>query len=96
MQSEKKSKYRRAFYSEAKIQSLSQHQEAIGTLLNRSNPSLMILSASNCSPIGLLKNSKYPNAVKESNPRIPIRDIFGLLGAILYLVYQNFLHLTIY
>nr|YP_009452439.1 RNA polymerase beta' subunit [Stenotaphrum secundatum]ARQ28753.1 RNA polymerase beta' subunit [Stenotaphrum secundatum] len=73
-----------SFYSKAKIQSLSQHQEAIGTLLNRNKeyPSLMILSASNCSRIGLFKNSKYPNAVKESNPRIPIRDIFGLLGAI--------------
>nr|YP_010934082.1 RNA polymerase beta'' subunit [Ctenium concinnum]WKU84508.1 RNA polymerase beta'' subunit [Ctenium concinnum] len=70
--------------TKAKIQSLSQHQEAIGTLLNRNKeyPSLMILSASNCSRIGLFKNSKYPNAVKESNPRILIRDIFGLLGAI--------------
>nr|YP_009245845.1 RNA polymerase beta' subunit [Bouteloua gracilis]AMB35742.1 RNA polymerase beta' subunit [Bouteloua gracilis] len=72
------------FYSKEKIQSLSQHQEAIGTLLNRNKecPSLMILSASNCSRIGLFKNSKYPNAVKESNPSILIRDIFGLLGAI--------------
>jgi DNA-directed RNA polymerase subunit beta' len=42
----------------------------------------MILLASNYSRIGLFKNSKYPNAVKESNPRIPIRDIFGLLGVI--------------
>ena len=73
-----------SFYSKAKIQSLSQDQEAIGTLLNRNKeyPSLMILSASNCSRIGLFKNSKYPNAIKESNPRIPIRDIFGLLGTI--------------
>ncbi len=73
-----------SFYSKAKIQSLSQHQEVIGTLLNRNKeyPSLMILLASNCSRIGLFKNSKYPNAVKESNPRIPIRDIFGLLGVI--------------
>nr|YP_010547448.1 RNA polymerase beta'' subunit [Bouteloua dactyloides]UYL23429.1 RNA polymerase beta'' subunit [Bouteloua dactyloides] len=73
-----------SFYSKEKIQSLSQHQEAIGTLLNRNKeyPSLMILSAPNCSRIGLFKNSKYPNAVKESNPRILIRDIFGLLGAI--------------
>nr|UFQ87448.1 RNA polymerase beta'' subunit [Ampelocalamus breviligulatus] len=73
-----------SFYSKAKIQSLSQHQEAIGTLLNRNKEyqSLMILSASNCSRIGLFKNSKYPNAVKESNPRIPIRDIFGPLAAI--------------
>nr|YP_010743803.1 RNA polymerase beta'' subunit [Schizachyrium glaziovii]AZB84042.1 RNA polymerase beta subunit [Schizachyrium spicatum]AZB86200.1 RNA polymerase beta subunit [Schizachyrium microstachyum]WET30549.1 RNA polymerase beta'' subunit [Schizachyrium glaziovii] len=73
-----------SFYSKAKIQSLSQHQEVIGTLLNRNKeyPSLMILLASNCSRIGLFKNSIYPNAVKESNPRIPIRDIFGLLGVI--------------
>nr|YP_009648189.1 RNA polymerase beta' subunit [Chusquea culeou]QBZ78162.1 RNA polymerase beta' subunit [Chusquea culeou] len=73
-----------SFYSKAKIQSLSQHQEAIGTLLNRNKgyQSLMILLASNCSRIGLFKNSKYPNAVKESNPRIPIRDIFGPLAAL--------------
>jgi hypothetical protein len=43
---------------------------------------LMILSASNCSRIELFKNSKYPNAVKESNPRSIIGGIFGLLGAI--------------
>jgi DNA-directed RNA polymerase subunit beta' len=73
-----------SFYSKAKIQSLSQHQEAIGTLLNRNKEytSLMILSASNCSRIGLFKNSKYPNVVKESNPRIIIQDIFGPLGTI--------------
>nr|YP_009156366.1 RNA polymerase beta'' subunit [Brachyelytrum aristosum]AJV89271.1 RNA polymerase beta'' subunit [Brachyelytrum aristosum] len=73
-----------SFYSKAKIQSLRQHQEAIGTLLNRNKEyqSLMILSASNCSRIGLFKNSKYPNVIKESNPRIPIRDIFGPLGTI--------------
>nr|YP_009233252.1 RNA polymerase beta' subunit-2 [Zizania latifolia]AIZ76890.1 RNA polymerase beta' subunit [Zizania latifolia]AMB27132.1 RNA polymerase beta' subunit-2 [Zizania latifolia]UVI16724.1 RNA polymerase beta'' subunit [Zizania latifolia]UVI16810.1 RNA polymerase beta'' subunit [Zizania latifolia]UVI16896.1 RNA polymerase beta'' subunit [Zizania latifolia] len=73
-----------SFYCKAKIQSLSQHQEAIGTLLNRNKEyqSLMILSASNCSRIGLFKNSKNPNGVKESNPGIPIRDFFGLLGAI--------------
>nr|YP_010370356.1 RNA polymerase beta'' subunit [Macrochloa tenacissima]UOW78652.1 RNA polymerase beta'' subunit [Macrochloa tenacissima] len=75
-----------SFYSKAKIESLSQHQEAIGTLLNRNKEyqSLMILSASNCSRIGLFKNSKHPNAIKESNPRIPIREIFifGPLGAI--------------
>jgi DNA-directed RNA polymerase subunit beta' len=40
-----------SFYSKANIQSLSQHQEVIGTLLNRNKeyPSLMILLASNCS-----------------------------------------------
>ena len=42
----------------------------------------MILSASNCSRIGLFKNSKHPNVIKEWNPRIPIREIFGPLGAI--------------
>ena len=44
----------------------------------------MILSASNCSQIGLFKNSKHPNAIKELNRRIriPIREIFGPLGAI--------------
>jgi DNA-directed RNA polymerase subunit beta' len=73
-----------SFYSKAKIESLSQHQEAIGTLLNRNKEyhSLMILSASNCSRIDLFKNSKHPNAIKEWNPRIPIREIFGPLGAI--------------
>nr|UFH82312.1 RNA polymerase beta'' subunit [Ehrharta longifolia] len=69
-------------YSKAKLQSLSQHQEAAGTLLNRNKDyqSLMILSASYCSRIGLFKNSKYPDGVKKANPRI--RDIFGPLGAI--------------
>nr|YP_010244018.1 RNA polymerase beta'' subunit [Aira cupaniana]QTJ27330.1 RNA polymerase beta'' subunit [Aira cupaniana] len=73
-----------SFYSKAKSESLSQHQEAIGTLLNRNKEyqSLMILSASNCSQIGLFKNSKHPNVIKELNPRIPIREIFGPLGAI--------------
>nr|YP_009157033.1 RNA polymerase beta '' subunit [Melica subulata]AJV89940.1 RNA polymerase beta '' subunit [Melica subulata] len=73
-----------SFYSKTKIESLSQHQEAIGTLLNRNKKyqSLMILSASNCSRIGLFKNLKHPNAIKESNPRIPIQEIFGPLGAI--------------
>jgi len=75
---------RNSFYSKAKSESLSQHQEAIGTLLNRNKEyqSLMILSASNCSRIGLFKNSKHPNVIKELNPRIPIRDILGPLGAI--------------
>ena len=73
-----------SFYSKAKIESLSQHQEAIGTLLNRNKEyqPLMILSASNCSRIGLFKNLKHPNAIKELNPRIPIQEIFGPLGVI--------------
>ena len=73
-----------SFYSKAKIESLSQHQEATGTLLNRNKEyqPLMILSASNCSRIGLFKNSKHPNAIKELNPRIPIQEIFGPLGVI--------------
>nr|YP_010506714.1 RNA polymerase beta'' subunit [Briza media]UXF58577.1 RNA polymerase beta'' subunit [Briza media] len=73
-----------SFYSKAKIESLSQHQEAIGTLLNRNKEyqPLMILSASNCSRIALFKNSKHPNAIKELNPRIPIQEILGPLGVI--------------
>nr|YP_010218146.1 RNA polymerase beta'' subunit [Lagurus ovatus]UBU97553.1 RNA polymerase beta'' subunit [Lagurus ovatus] len=73
-----------SFYSKTKIESLSQHQEAIGTLLNRNKEyqPLMILSASNCSRIGLFKNLKHPNAIKELNPRIPIQEIFGPLGVI--------------
>nr|YP_009156115.1 RNA polymerase beta '' subunit [Anthoxanthum odoratum]AJV89022.1 RNA polymerase beta '' subunit [Anthoxanthum odoratum] len=73
-----------SFYSKAKIESLSQHQEAIGTLLNQNKEyqPLMILSASNCSRIRLFKNSKHPNAIKELNPRIPIQEIFGPLGVI--------------
>nr|YP_009649701.1 RNA polymerase beta '' subunit [Desmazeria sicula]QCD14687.1 RNA polymerase beta '' subunit [Desmazeria sicula] len=73
-----------SFYSKAKIESLSQHQETIGTLLNRNKEyqSLMILAASNCSQIGLFKNSKHRNTIKELNSRIPIREIFGPLGAI--------------
>nr|YP_010245174.1 RNA polymerase beta'' subunit [Echinaria capitata]QTJ28732.1 RNA polymerase beta'' subunit [Echinaria capitata] len=79
-------KNKNSFYSKAKIESLSQHQhqEAIGTLLNRNKEyqSLMILLASNCSQIGLFKNSKHSNGIKELNRRIPIREIFGPLGAI--------------
>nr|YP_003587660.1 RNA polymerase beta'' subunit [Anomochloa marantoidea]ACT15398.1 RNA polymerase beta'' subunit [Anomochloa marantoidea] len=73
-----------SFYSKAKIQSLSQDQGAMGTLLNRNKEcqSLMILPASNCSRIGLFNNSEYPHVKKESNPRIPFRDIFGPLGSI--------------
>nr|YP_010245672.1 RNA polymerase beta'' subunit [Pleuropogon hooverianus]QTJ29313.1 RNA polymerase beta'' subunit [Pleuropogon hooverianus] len=73
-----------SFYSKTKIESLSQHKEAVGTLLNRNKEyqSLMILSVSNCSRIGLFKNLKHPNAIKESNPRIPIQQIFGPLGAL--------------
>nr|YP_010244594.1 RNA polymerase beta'' subunit [Rostraria litorea]QTJ28152.1 RNA polymerase beta'' subunit [Rostraria litorea] len=73
-----------SFYSKTKIESLSQHQEAIGTLLNRNKEyqPLMILSASSCSRIGLFKNLKDPNAIKELNPRIPIQEIFGPLGVI--------------
>ena len=72
------------FYSKAKIQSLSQHQGTIGTLLNRNKEcqSLIILSSSNCSRIGPFNSSKYNNVTKESDPLIPIRDSLGLLGAI--------------
>nr|YP_009721101.1 RNA polymerase subunit beta'' [Puya mirabilis]QGN04199.1 RNA polymerase subunit beta'' [Puya mirabilis]WHE20175.1 RNA polymerase beta'' subunit [Puya mirabilis] len=72
------------FYSRAKIQSLSQHQGTIGTLLNRNKEcqSLIILSSSNCSRIGPFNSSKYNNVTKESDPLNPIRDSLGLLGAI--------------
>nr|YP_010877021.1 RNA polymerase beta'' subunit [Hechtia confusa]WHE18817.1 RNA polymerase beta'' subunit [Hechtia confusa] len=72
------------FYSKAKIQSLSQHQGTIGTLLNRNKEcqSLIILSSSNCSRIGPFNSSKYNNVTKESDLLIPIRDYLGPLGAI--------------
>nr|YP_010328623.1 RNA polymerase beta'' subunit [Puya raimondii]UJH20995.1 RNA polymerase beta'' subunit [Puya raimondii]UJH21082.1 RNA polymerase beta'' subunit [Puya raimondii] len=72
------------FYSRAKIQSLSQYQGTIGTLLNRNKEcqSLIILSSSNCSRIGPFNSSKYNNVTKESDPLNPIRDSLGLLGAI--------------
>nr|ULQ65835.1 RNA polymerase beta'' subunit [Flagellaria indica] len=69
-----------SFYSEGKI---SQHQGAVGTLLNRNKECqslLMILSASNCSRIGPFNSSKYHNVTKESNPII--RGILGPLGTI--------------
>nr|YP_010290308.1 RNA polymerase beta'' subunit [Anarthria humilis]ULQ64074.1 RNA polymerase beta'' subunit [Anarthria humilis] len=73
-----------SFYSKAKIQSLSQHQGAFGTLLNRNKEcqSLMILSSSKSSRIGPFKRSKYQSVTKKSNPLIPIRDFLGPLGAI--------------
>nr|YP_009248340.1 RNA polymerase beta' subunit [Hanguana malayana]AMW66392.1 RNA polymerase beta' subunit [Hanguana malayana] len=79
------------FYSEAKIQSIPQHQHngtiGIGTLLNRNKEcqSLIILSSSNCFRIGPFNGSKSKsnnNMKKESNPIIPIMDLLGPLGTI--------------
>nr|YP_009709577.1 RNA polymerase beta'' subunit [Symplocarpus nipponicus]QEX51431.1 RNA polymerase beta'' subunit [Symplocarpus nipponicus] len=76
------------FYSKAKIQSLAQHKKGtVGTLLNRNKEcqSLIILSSSNCSRIGLFNGSKYNNVIKESikvDPIIPIRNSLGPLGTV--------------
>nr|YP_010690749.1 RNA polymerase beta'' subunit [Spatholirion longifolium]WBU14628.1 RNA polymerase beta'' subunit [Spatholirion longifolium] len=73
------------FYSKAKIQSLTQHQGTIGTLLNRNKEcqSLIILSSSNCSRIGPFNCSKYNNNMKKkSDSIIPIMDLLGPLGTI--------------
>nr|YP_010725117.1 RNA polymerase beta'' subunit [Xeronema callistemon]WDW32330.1 RNA polymerase beta'' subunit [Xeronema callistemon] len=72
------------FYSKAKIQSFTQHQGTIGTLLNRNKEwqSLIILSSFNCSRVGPFNGSKYNNVTKESNPLTPIRDLLGPLGTI--------------
>nr|YP_010292904.1 RNA polymerase beta'' subunit [Dapsilanthus disjunctus]ULQ65097.1 RNA polymerase beta'' subunit [Dapsilanthus disjunctus]ULQ65185.1 RNA polymerase beta'' subunit [Dapsilanthus disjunctus] len=74
-----------SFYSKARIQSLSQQEGTIGTLIrNKECPSFMILSSSNCSRISLFNNSKYQSMSKESNlnSRIRIRDFLGPLGLI--------------
>nr|YP_010883581.1 RNA polymerase beta'' subunit [Ribes nigrum]WIU42858.1 RNA polymerase beta'' subunit [Ribes nigrum]WLD06431.1 RNA polymerase beta'' subunit [Ribes nigrum] len=74
------------FYSKARLQqSLSQNQGTIRTLLNRNKEfkSLIILSSSNCSRMGLLNDVKYHNVKKESIKRdfpIPIRNSLGPLG----------------
>nr|AGE93446.1 RNA polymerase beta' subunit [Xiphidium caeruleum] len=72
------------FYSKGKIQSLTQHQGTIGTLLNRNKEyqSLIILPSSNCFQIGVFNASKYNNMTKESGPIIPIMDFLGPLGVI--------------
>nr|YP_010535983.1 RNA polymerase beta'' subunit [Dendrobium hainanense]UYC28023.1 RNA polymerase beta'' subunit [Dendrobium hainanense] len=72
------------FDSKAKIQFFPQHQETLGTLLNRNKEcqSFIILSSSNCFRIGPFNTSRYNNATKESDPLTPIRDFLGPLGTI--------------
>nr|YP_009401743.1 DNA-directed RNA polymerase beta'' chain [Dendrobium jenkinsii]BAX89356.1 DNA-directed RNA polymerase beta'' chain [Dendrobium jenkinsii] len=72
------------FDSKAKIQLFPQHQETLGTLLNRNKEcqSFIILSSSNCFRIGPFNTSRYKNATKESDPLTPIRDFLGPLGTI--------------
>nr|YP_009443448.1 DNA-directed RNA polymerase beta' chain [Dendrobium loddigesii]BBB04082.1 DNA-directed RNA polymerase beta' chain [Dendrobium loddigesii]BBJ83737.1 DNA-directed RNA polymerase beta'' chain [Dendrobium loddigesii]BBM30554.1 DNA-directed RNA polymerase beta'' chain [Dendrobium loddigesii]BBM30924.1 DNA-directed RNA polymerase beta'' chain [Dendrobium loddigesii]BBM33090.1 DNA-directed RNA polymerase beta'' chain [Dendrobium loddigesii] len=75
---------RNPFDSKAKIQLFPQHQETLGTLLNRNKEcqSFIILSSSNCFRIGPFNTSRYNNATKESDPLTPIRDFLGPLGTI--------------
>nr|YP_009920666.1 RNA polymerase beta'' subunit [Polemonium chinense]QMS48427.1 RNA polymerase beta'' subunit [Polemonium chinense] len=74
------------FYSKAKIQqSLNQNQGTIHTLLNTNKecPSLIILSASNCSRMGPFNDVKSSNVIKESiikNPLMPMINPLGSLG----------------
>nr|YP_010266923.1 RNA polymerase beta'' subunit [Hosta tsushimensis var. tibae]UIF92896.1 RNA polymerase beta'' subunit [Hosta tsushimensis var. tibae] len=72
------------FYSKGKIPLVTQHQETVGTLLNRNKEcqSLIILSSFNCFRVGPFNGSKYNNVAKESNPITPIRDLLGPLGTI--------------
>nr|YP_009742878.1 RNA polymerase beta'' subunit [Cercidiphyllum magnificum]QID91305.1 RNA polymerase beta'' subunit [Cercidiphyllum magnificum]QKV44271.1 RNA polymerase beta'' subunit [Cercidiphyllum japonicum] len=85
-------------YSKARIQqSLSQNQGTIRTLLNRNKEcqSLIILSSSNCSRMGLFNDVKYHNVIKESikrDPLIPIRNSLGPLGTQIVNFY-SFYHL---
>jgi DNA-directed RNA polymerase subunit beta' len=77
------------FYSKAWIQQpLSQNHETIRTLFNRTKEcqSLIILSSSNCSRVGLLNDVKYHNGRNEGIKReslIPIRNSLGPLGTAL-------------
>nr|AVN88360.1 RNA polymerase beta' subunit [Asarum canadense] len=75
------------FYSKVKIQSLTQHQGTIRTLLNKQCQSFLILSSSNCSRIGPFNGSKSHNVRKESikdkeDPMIAIRKSLGPLGTV--------------
>nr|YP_010723531.1 RNA polymerase beta'' subunit [Freesia laxa]WDW26901.1 RNA polymerase beta'' subunit [Freesia laxa] len=72
------------FFSKEKIQSFTQHQGTLGTLLNQNKEcqSLIILSSFNCSRVSLFNGSKYNNVTKESDPITPIRDLLGPLGTI--------------
>nr|YP_010428462.1 RNA polymerase beta'' subunit [Tetracera sarmentosa]USO20305.1 RNA polymerase beta'' subunit [Tetracera sarmentosa] len=94
-----------SIYSKARIQqSLKQNQGTIRILLNRNKEyqSLIILSSSNCSRMGLFNNVKYHNVIKESiksikikrDPLIPIRNFFGPLGTALQIAnFYSFYHL---
>ena len=88
------------FYCKTRVQSLTQHQSTIGTLLNRNKEcqSLIILSSSNCSRIGPFNGSKYNNMTKESDPLIPIKDLLGPLGTIVPKItnFYSFYHLITY
>nr|YP_010528713.1 RNA polymerase beta'' subunit [Thecopus maingayi]UXW65835.1 RNA polymerase beta'' subunit [Thecopus maingayi] len=77
--------HRNPFDSKAKIQSFSQHQGTLGTLLNRNKEckSFIILSSSNCSRIGPFNTSRYNNVTKGSDPMTPIRYLLGPLGTIM-------------
>nr|YP_011033279.1 RNA polymerase beta'' subunit [Iris hoogiana]WRI14821.1 RNA polymerase beta'' subunit [Iris hoogiana] len=75
------------FFSKAKIQSFTQHQGTIGTLLNQNKEckSLIILSSFNCSRVSSfnVNGLKYNNDVTTwLDPVNPIRDWFGPLGTI--------------
>nr|QWL22174.1 RNA polymerase beta'' subunit [Syndiclis marlipoensis] len=75
------------FYFKARIQSLTQHQGTIRTLLNRNKeyPSFLILSSSDCFRIGPFNGSKSHKVTKElikEDPAIPIRNSLGPLGII--------------
>nr|YP_009433794.1 RNA polymerase beta'' subunit [Hypolytrum nemorum]ANP26008.1 RNA polymerase beta'' subunit [Hypolytrum nemorum] len=83
------------FYSKAKIQSFSQHQETMGTLLNRNKDyqSLIILSSFNCSQIDQFKNNTM---TKKRNPLFLYIYALGPLGAIVPKVanFYSFYHLV--
>uniref|UniRef100_UPI0030029736 RNA polymerase beta'' subunit n=1 Tax=Hedyosmum orientale TaxID=226581 RepID=UPI0030029736 len=88
------------FYSKARIQSLTQHQGTIRTLLNRNKEceSLILLSSSNCSRIGPFNDSKYHNVTKETiemkdkeDPMISIRNSLGPLGTVPKIVHFSYL-----
>nr|YP_009993400.1 RNA polymerase beta'' subunit [Aquilaria rostrata]QNO35061.1 RNA polymerase beta'' subunit [Aquilaria rostrata] len=76
-------------YSKARIQqSFSQNHGTLRVLLNRNkeSQSFLILSSSNYFCMGLLKDVKYYNVIKESiqkDPLIPISNLLGPLGTAL-------------
>jgi len=75
------------FYFKARIQSFTQHQGTIRTLLNRNKecPSFLILLSSDCSRIGLFNGSKsHKELIKliKEDPAIPIRNSLGPLGIV--------------